>query len=313
MYWLEVSVRTDGEAAEAVSELLRPYAYNDGVVLEQLGVSDDATPDALETTVTVKIYIPENEDTPAIRRRIAEGLYHLNRLYPVPAPHFHQLEEADWAHAWKAHYHPFRLGRRLWIRPSWITDESLEASSGDVILTLDPGMAFGTGLHPTTQMCLQVLEQLTQPGMRVLDLGTGSGILAIAAAKLGATAVRAVDTDRVAVETAVTNVRQNDVQDNVVVDQGSLPDVLDKDWDLVVVNILAPVIASMLRHDRLLDYLAPGGRLILSGIIDEQRELVATAVADAGGAIDQTMSIRDWLALVVTSTNSGYLAPKRQN
>jgi ribosomal protein L11 methyltransferase len=313
MYWLEVSVRTDGEAAEAVSELLRPYAYNDGVVLEQLGVSDDPTPDALEPIVTVKIYVPENEDTPVLRRRIEEGLYHLNRLYPVPAPQFRQLEEADWAHAWKAHYHPFRLGRRLWIRPSWITDESLAVNSDDVILTLDPGMAFGTGLHPTTQMCLQALEQLTQPGMRVLDVGTGSGILAIAAAKLGATAVRAVDTDQVAVETAMANVRQNEVQNSIVVAEGSLNDVSDKEWDLVVVNILAPVIASMLRHDRLLDYLAPGGRLILSGIIDEQREVVAGAVADAGGTMDQIMSIRDWLALVVTATSSGYFAPEPQN
>jgi ribosomal protein L11 methyltransferase len=302
MYWLEVSVRTDGEAAEAVSELLRPYAYNQGVVLEQLGVSDDPEPDALDPAVTVKIYVAEKEDTPALRRRIEKSLYHLNRLYPVPAPLFRRLEEADWAHAWKAHYHPFRLGRRLWIQPSWTKDTGPEVNAGDVVLTLDPGMAFGTGLHPTTQMCLQTLEQLTRPGMRVLDVGTGSGILAIAAAKLGATAVVAVDTDQVAVTAALENVRQNDVQSNVVVQQGSLSDVAAKEWDLVVVNILAPIIASMLSQDRLLDYLAPGGRLILSGIIDEQRDVISDAVADAGGRIHHTMSIRDWLALVVTAT-----------
>jgi ribosomal protein L11 methyltransferase len=300
MYWLEVSVRTDGEAAEAVSELLRPYAYNDGVVLEQLGVADDPEPDMLEPEVTVKIYVPENEDTPALRRRLEESLYHLNRLYPVPPPTFRRLEEADWAHAWKAHYHPFRLGRRLWIEPSWVTDEATQADAGDVVLTLDPGMAFGTGLHPTTQMCLQALEQFVTPGMHVLDVGTGSGILAIAAAKLGATAVLAVDTDQVAIETASENVRQNDVSSRVVVQAGSLKDVAAREWDLVVVNILAPVIASMLRQDTLLDYLVPGGRLILSGIIAEQKDIVAGALADAGGVIELTLAIRDWLALVVT-------------
>jgi ribosomal protein L11 methyltransferase len=301
MVWLEVSVPSDGEAAEAVSELLRPYAYNGGVVLEQLGLSDDPTPDALDPTITVKIYVPESEDTAAFRRRIEEALYHLNRLYPVPPPAFRRLAEADWANAWKVHYHPFRLGRHLWIQPSWATDTVLEANSGDVILTLDPGMAFGTGLHPTTQMCLQALEQLMQPGMRVLDVGTGSGILAIAAAKLGATGVWAVDTDHVAVKSASENVQQNEVQSRVVVRQGSLNDVVAREWDLIVVNILAPVIASMLRQDGLLDYLAPAGRLILSGIIDEQRVLVTDAVADAGGTIEEILVIRDWLALVVTS------------
>jgi ribosomal protein L11 methyltransferase len=300
MVWLEVSVRTDGEAAEAVSELLRPFAYNDGVVLEQLGVADDPEPDVLEPEVTVKIYVPESEDTPVLRRRLEESLYHLNRLYPVPPPTFRRLEEADWAHAWKAHYHPFRLGRRLWIQPSWVSAQESQAEAGDVVLTLDPGMAFGTGLHPTTQMCLQALEQLVRPGMHVLDVGTGSGILAIAAAKLGAKVVLAVDTDQVAVETAAENVRQNDVQRSVAVQRGSLSHVVAREWDLVVVNILAPVIASMLRQDALLDYLAPAGRLILSGIILEQGDLVTTAVADAGGTIEQTLTIRDWLALVVT-------------
>src|SRR5688500_7638734 len=114
MYWLEVSVQTDGEAAEAVSEVLRPFAYNDGVVLEQRGDANDPDPDALEPAVTVKIYIPEDEDSPAVRRRIQESLYHLGRLYPIPAPAFHELQEEDWANAWKAHYHPFRIGRHLW-------------------------------------------------------------------------------------------------------------------------------------------------------------------------------------------------------
>ena len=166
-YWLEVNVLTDGEGAEAVAEVLRPFAYNDGVVLEQLG--DEANPehDALETAVTVKIYIPEAEDTPQLRQRLEEIIYHMGRLYPIPPPTFRQLQEQDWANAWKAHYHPFRIGKRIWIQPSWLengraADDGDLAQPEDVVLVLDPGMAFGTGLHPTTQMCLQALEDIVQ-------------------------------------------------------------------------------------------------------------------------------------------------------
>ncbi|MFQ5418895.1 MAG: 50S ribosomal protein L11 methyltransferase, partial [Anaerolineae bacterium] len=191
MYWLEVAVLTDGEGAEAVAEALRPYAQDNGVVLEQLGDESTPDPNALETAVTVKIYISSKNDTPALRRRIEEIIYHLGRLYPIPPPTFQEIKEQDWANAWKAHYQPFRVGRKVWIQPSWVAqsasaDGQDKLQPDDVFLTLDPGMAFGTGSHPTTQMCLVALEDLTQPDQRILDVGTGSAILAIAAAKLGA-------------------------------------------------------------------------------------------------------------------------------
>jgi ribosomal protein L11 methyltransferase len=312
MYWLEVSVATDGEAAEAVAELLRPFAYSNGVVLEQLGRADDPAPDALEPTVTVKIYIPEAEDTPALRRRLEESLYHLGRLYPIPAPAFRRLVEEDWANAWKAHYHPFRIGNRIWIQPSWLTEPLSgtpdrpatkagddEKRDEDVVLTLDPGMAFGTGLHPTTQMCLQALEAVVRPQDRVYDVGTGSGILAIAAVKLGAAMVTAVDTDLVAVTTATENAAINQVQDRMLVVQGSLTAVTDKQWHVVVVNILAPVIELLLAEENLLDYVRPGGCLILSGIIEEQAARVATAVVAAGGVVERILQTRDWVCFMV--------------
>ncbi|HEX6387619.1 MAG TPA: 50S ribosomal protein L11 methyltransferase [Anaerolineae bacterium] len=304
MYWLEVSVLTDGEGAEAIAEALRPFAYNDGVVLEQLGDTSDPALDALQEKITVKIYLPQDQDTPAHRRRLEEILYHLGRLYPIPPPAFRKLEEEDWTNAWKAHYHPFRVGNRIWIQPGWLSagqEASHDVRPDDVVLTLDPGMAFGTGLHPTTQMCLQALEQFVRPGQRVLDVGSGSGILAIAAAKLGATSVLAIDTDEVAVKTAIANARQNNAIDRVTIRPGTLATIRQQNWDVIVVNILAEVIISLLQDDGLLNYLATGGRLILSGIIDQQLPAVESAVAHAGGQVVQRLSVSDWVTLITVT------------
>ena len=303
MYWLEISVRTDGEGAEAVAEVLRPFAYQESVVLEQLGDDTTADPDALESSVTVKIYIPEDDDTPALRRRIEEILYHMSRLYPMPEPTFLQLADEDWANAWKDHYRPFRLGRRLKIWPTWLPRESDEdANPDDIVLILDPGMAFGTGLHPTTQGCLRALEDIIAPGMSVLDAGTGSGILAIAAAKLGAAEVAAFDTDNLAVRATVDNAVQNSVADVIHAWRGELDSVREevgrRTWDVVVANILAPVIIQLLSEKGLLDYVAPGGRLVLSGIILEQGAAVEAAISGAGGQVDGTITAGDWITYI---------------
>ena len=298
----EISVITDGEAAEAVAEVLRPFAYQDSVVLEQLGDAHSTDPLALEPAVTVKIYVPVEKDTPQLRLRIEEILYHMNRLYPIPAPTFHVMEEQDWANAWKEHYHPFRIGKRIWIRPSWYEENTVsgtdQAQSDDIILVLDPGMAFGTGLHPTTQSCLIALENSIEPGQTVLDVGTGSGILAIGAAKLGATAVSAVDTDELAVKATTDNARLNGVSHLLSIWQGDLSTVSERGWDVVVVNILAPVIVDLLRHGFLLDYLGTDGRLILSGIIDVQAPEVETALVAAGGRVIDRLVQRDWVTVI---------------
>ncbi|KAA3664211.1 MAG: 50S ribosomal protein L11 methyltransferase [Chloroflexi bacterium] len=305
MYWLEVSVITDGEGAEAVAEALRPFAYNDGVALEQLGDMSSLDPDALETAVTVKIYLPETEDTPEKRQRIEEILYHMGRMYPIPPPTFHKLEEQDWANAWKTHYRPFRIGQRVWIQPSWLdaeaaTEEADGIRANDVVLTLDPGMAFGTGLHPTTQMCLQALEELVQSGNTLLDVGTGSGILAIAAVKMGAKPILAFDTDELAVKTTIANAEQNQVDTQIETQQATLDEINEKPWDIVVVNILAPVIISLFDNDDLMSYVAQDGKLVLSGIIEPQMGDVETAVSHAGGKIVKTYQIRDWVSYVVS-------------
>lgn len=303
MDWLEVRVLTDGEGAEAVAEALRPYAYNDGVVLEQLGDMTTADPDALESTVTVKIYIPKDEDTPERRQKIEDVIYYLGRLYPIPPPTFHLLKEQDWANAWKTHYKPFRIGQKIWIQPSWLDiDETAgdDLNVDDIVLTLDPGMAFGTGLHPTTQMCLQFVEKYLQQGNTVLDVGTGSGILSIAAAKLGSGAIVAFDTDELAVKTTIENAQINEVSEYLVIEQSTLDKQPLKQYDMVVVNILAPIIIALFENDRLIEYVAEDGVLILSGIIEEQMEAVKTAVSQAGGTIIETRTVRDWVCLAVS-------------
>ncbi|MCP4360775.1 MAG: 50S ribosomal protein L11 methyltransferase [Chloroflexi bacterium] len=304
MVWLEISVITDGEGAEAVAEQLRPFAYQNSVILEQLGDESSLDLNALETTVIVKIYISEDEDTPQLRQRIEEIIHYLGRLYPIPPPTFRKLKEEDWANAWKVHYHPFRVGKRIWIQPSWIEDETnsqpAETDSrqpGDIVLTLDPGMAFGTGLHPTTQMCLRALETAVQPGDSLLDVGSGSGILAIAGAKLGASPILGVDVDELAVKTAVANAQLNGLH-SLTFRTGTLATVQRKGWDVVVVNILASVIVELFQTGSLLDYVSEGGRLILSGIIDEQAGEVVTAVENGGGKIGKTLQVRDWVSYI---------------
>jgi ribosomal protein L11 methyltransferase len=296
MHWLEVCVTVDGEAAEAVSEALKPYAYGGSVVLEQLGDENDPDPLSLEPVITAKIYIPGDEDSPELRRQIEETLYFMGMLYPIPEPRFQELEEQDWATAWRENYRPFRVGDSIWVQPSWLKLDPL--STSDTVITLDPGMAFGTGLHPSTQMCLQALERLVKPGSRVLDVGSGSGILSIAAAKLGASHVLALDTDRQAVKTTAENALLNQVHERIKVFQGQLEAVHLGGWDLVVVNILAPVIVSLLVESNLLGYAGEQGHLILSGIIDEQSAGVSFALGNAGGSVVETFTVRDWVCLV---------------
>jgi ribosomal protein L11 methyltransferase len=264
-----------------------------------LGDAHNLDPDALEPGVTVKIYVPGDEDTESLRRQIIDALNRPDLSIPLSEPKFQKLEEADWANAWRDHYRPFRVGERLWIQPGWLDYSGHDAD--DVVLTLDPGMAFGTGTHQTTQLCLMALEKFITAGGRVLDVGTGSGILAIAAAKLGASEVAALDTDRQAVKAAVENAQINQVAAQIAVHQGTLASVSPRRhyWNLVLVNILAPVIIELFEQDHLLDFAATNGRIILSGIIEEQVAAIDRVVRAAGGEVIERMSMDDWAALVV--------------
>lgn len=280
--WIEVTLRVDGEAAEATAELLQRYGYQ-GVAIEHEGIppdklDEDQIPPA--TQLAVRAYIPDDSRADEVKTKLEEALRYMSLMYPMPTPIYRMVEDTDWAEAWKVHYHPLRIGKRLVIRPLWT---EVELGAGDVEVALDPGMAFGTGTHPTTQLCLEAIEALLPPGARVLDLGTGSAILAIAAAKLGAASVLALDNDPVAVEAAIKNIEQNGVSAKIIAQEGSLDTVITsaRRFDVLLCNILARIIIQMC-DEHLGDTIRPGGLGIFSGIILDQADDVEVALRKTG-------------------------------
>lgn len=203
------------------------------------------------------------------------------------------VQDEDWAEAWKAYFRPIRVGRSLVIKPSW---EALAAADGDRVIELDPGMAFGTGAHPTTQLCLTMLEERVAPGDRVLDLGTGSGILALAAARLGAREVLALDLDPIAVAAARENVSANTLDALVRVEEGGVEAASGPPYDRVVANILADVIRDLAPD--LARLVRPGGLLIASGIIAERAADVTAALRAEGFDPEEERAQEEWRALV---------------
>ncbi len=303
MNWLEISIQVDPELAEAVSDVLSRYAPG-GVACQQNALDivhgQDWRPDGpLEPMVTVLAYLPLDAEADGKRQRIEEALWHLGQIRPLPAPQFRAIAEEEWANAWKEHFHVTRIGQRFVIKPSW---RDYVPQPEDVIIELDPGQAFGTGLHPTTRMCLAALEEHVQPGDTVLDLGTGSGILAIAAAKLGAARVLAVDIDPVAVHAAEANIRANHVSPVVTVDCGSLTDVLNsrfeiRDFKFILVNILAKIIVELCNQG-LSQVIEPGGWGVFAGLIDTQEDQVRQALARDGLEVVHRLQENDWVGLV---------------
>ncbi len=295
MSWLELSLNLNGELAEAVTEVLSRYSSG-GVAIEMAADSKGALSAA--TDVLVKAYIPINGQEDEQRRRIEEGLWHLSQIQPLPEPELRIIKEADWQTSWKKHFQPIAIGKRLLIIPPWITIEEIERE----VIVLEPGMAFGTGLHPSTRICLEAIEDILQPGDNILDIGCGTGILSIAAVLLGANHVLAVDTDEIAVQATRENAERNRVTGYIRVESGSLEQVKilqteTQKPDLIVANILSHILMDLIQSG-LATYVKPKGRIILSGILAEQLEPLVNLAADTDLELLDVRSEKDWRGLI---------------
>lgn len=290
MGWLELTQQVDDETAEPVVELFNRYCRGSAVVEQRVGTTNEGQPLPAPVTL-VHAYLAPADDQLQTLLLIQQGLWHLSQISPLPDLVIAALEEQDWANKWKEHFHVLRIGRFV-IRPSW---REHTPGEGDLVITLDPGMAFGTGLHPSTALCLRALEDAVEPGMSVLDMGTGSGILAIAAAHLGAARVEALDSDEVAVRVASENVLVNGFRGVIQVKRGSLPEVSGA-YHLIVINILARVILDMLAAG-LASHLHPGGHIIAAGILETQADEVKRSLRTGGLQVVSELKEKDWVML----------------
>ncbi|MGD6876533.1 50S ribosomal protein L11 methyltransferase [Bacillus infantis] len=308
MKWSEISIHTTNEAIEPISNILHEAGAS-GVVIEdpfdlikdredQFGEIYQLNPqDYPEEGVIVKAYLPVNsflgETVDEIKEAI-NGLILYNIDVGLNKVTISEVNEEEWATAWKKYYNPVKISERFTIVPTW--EDYTPVSSDELIIELDPGMAFGTGTHPTTVMCIQALERTVAKGDRVVDVGTGSGVLSIAAAMLGAEKVEALDLDEVAVKSARLNIKLNKVHETVSVSQNNLLNGVQEGADVVVANILAEVILRF--TDDVAKTVKKGGRFIASGIIQQKKQQVKEAIIEAGFEIEEILQMEDWVAII---------------
>ena len=306
MNWLEVSLTVNGELAEAVADVLARFAYS-GVMMEQ-GVKYTDEEDAGTPTgpITVRAYLEMNDQIEETRQKLEESLYYLGRIQPLPTASYKQIADQNWMEAWKQHYKPILLGERLVIVPAWMDSPD----PNRIPIKIDPGMAFGTGTHPTTQLCLELMEKAivntrsSNNDFRVIDVGCGSGILSIAALKLGATSALGVDIDETSIVNARQNADANQIGEEMILGVGSVQETLNglfpfRTAPLVVANILAPVIVRLFGAG-LAQLMETGGALILSGILQEQAQSVIDAAQAKGLRVREQRQMGDWIALTVS-------------
>ncbi len=302
MDYTEVTVSTTTLGSEIVSDLMMRLGATGTQILDRSDLPDPSRPtaswelmdqsviDAMPEDVQVKAWFAP-EELPKVLSSLREQLALLSREgFGALSVSTQGVKEEDWAENWKQYYKPFRLGEHMVVKPTW---EHWDASPSDLIIEIDPGMAFGTGTHETTAMCVQLIEKYYRGGS-LLDVGTGSGILAIAAARLGARGIVAVDIDPDAVRVAKENVAHNGLENAIEVRQGDLLQGLSQRFDFAVANILAPVICMLAAP--LKKHLTPGGRFVCSGIIAEAEGDVNAALLAAGYTIDEITRKGDWVA-----------------
>jgi ribosomal protein L11 methyltransferase len=309
MQWIEAKVTFSDDHQTLVVDLIADAFYSlnaKGVVIDDplLEPVESWAPDAVTRPVKPAVtgYLPADDQLESRRHYLEQRLARLAGEHGFAySIHYQAIDEQDWAESWKAFFWPQKITPRLVVKPTW---RDYQPEPGQQVIEIDPGMAFGTGTHPTTALCVQLLEKYLQAGQSVLDVGTGSGILLIAAAKLGASQLTGIDLDPMAVTVARQNLVQNRIESNCFeLACGHLVDSVTRTFDLVVANILAEVVIDLL--DDVCQVIKPGGIFICSGIIEAYRSGVGAKMAARGFDIIDVQQDGDWVALVGRLSSSG--------
>ncbi len=309
MKWYEIRINTTDEASDAVSDMLTTMGAG-GVAIQDpfdirkeiqkpntLDYADEEFLEALGEDVIIKAYFQNGLSIDYLLKQINDGLRNISQFLDVGKglEGYGEVDDEDWSTAWKKYYKPFKLTERIVIKPTW---EEFTAEEKDIIVEMDPGMAFGTGTHETTQMCSVFLDKYMHNGSEVLDIGCGTGILSIIASKLGAKKIKAIDIDEVAVKVARENIEINGETSKVEAFQGILSDLKPEDqkFDIIVANIIANVIIDLSSH--ISYYLKKNSLFITSGIIKERKQDVLDACSQSGMSCIDTLEMGEWVAMV---------------
>ncbi len=310
MKWIEVKVIFDCTSKELATDLISNIFYDlglKGVVVEDPDIKPvekwENTDEIRLADIAVTGYIPENKQSPKNLKIIKEKLIGLEKKCGISSKSIcRTIDEQDWSESWKEFFHPLKITKRIVIKPSW---QDYDANPDDIVIELDPGMAFGTGTHPTTTLCISMIEKYIKKGDNFLDIGTGSGILMIAAAKLGAQKVCGIDNDEVAIDIAKKNLLLNGIDSqNFKLMTGNLTDKVDEKFDFVAANILKETIMVLL--DTVKSVLKKKSIFICSGIIDKNKDKVAEKMVESGFEVIEIREKEEWVSLAGTLNIAGY-------
>jgi len=309
MKWIETKIVFDHPDKDLAVDLISDVFYDfglQGVVVEDPRIEpEEGWPEDVigrPDHYAVTGYFPDDNRTEKRCKILEEKLLQFkDKLGLIYRMSYKELDEEDWAHSWKAYFRPQKIGRNMVVKPTW---RDYRADRGEVVIELDPGMAFGTGTHPTTATCISMIENYLEKGNLFLDIGTGSGILMIAAAKLGAGKIRGVDNDEIAVHIAVENLKRNGVEaQRFFVTCANLAEGIKEKYDIVAANILSQVILNLLND--IGGVLKVGGIFICSGIVDKNEKQVVTAMRNIGFEILEISSQDEWVAIAGRLTAKG--------
>lgn len=311
MNWIELSVKTEFDAFEAISDLLTDFGANGVAIEDTSNMQNDL--DLLywdyvdenikhqDQNVIIKAYYLENLYTEQMKLKIKDGISKIEKILKISSSEISEkvINEEDWANEWKKHYKPIKVGQSIIVKPSW---EDYTKQANEIVIEMDPGMAFGTGTHESTYMCLEFIEKFIGNRKRILDIGCGSGILSITGIKLGAESAFAIDIDEVAIKVAKENALNNKIQSNIVVKKAKIQEINSGEkYDLVLANIVANVIIEI--SPIVKNFLDENGLFIISGIIKERQEEVQNCLKNNNYKIIETKNMGEWVAMVVACQN----------